>query len=542
MLEEAVRLSPHDARLRSDLAAAYLAHAQERGEPTSLLPALATAQRAVDLDGRLPEARFNHALALEKLYLPAAKKAWRDYLRLDSTSEWADEALGHFAGLVLQQPADLWSEQKPQLLAAGERGDFSTVRELVERFQEPVRAFAEQELLALWADHQAAGRSEDAARTLRAVRTIGRALAVVGGDSLLEESAAVIEAAVADGEHSDRVRALVEGHRAYKEGLALLTARRTATAATRFQHASQLLRSAKSPFAALAELSLSTCRYRSRDLSAALDLLDLLARDPHNGSFPNLLGRVFWLAGLVRGSSGDATGCLTLYREALSQFERTGEEGRIGALHNRIAEQLRLLGDSRKAWRSLYSALGATVRLRDFQALQPLWLEAAEGALELGELESAMVFQDEAVRGALASGRPEDVAFALLRRSPLQYRLGREDEAVRDLSQAREALAKVGDESFRRPMWAQFLQAEAELSLTSDPDQALRQLDEALAYYGDSAPGAVLSDLYRSRARAWLARGEEALAEKELRFGIRAIERQRQNVEEEDLRISYLDD
>jgi hypothetical protein len=49
----------------------------------------------------MPEAWFNRALALEQI--PAmrdrVKAAWDDYLNVDSTSEWADEAKQHIARL-----------------------------------------------------------------------------------------------------------------------------------------------------------------------------------------------------------------------------------------------------------------------------------------------------------------------------------------------------------------------------------------------------------------------------------------------------------
>jgi len=61
--------SPKDAKLLSDLAAAYLELSERKGDPTLLLSALEAADRAVDLDPQLPEASFNRALSLQKLFL-----------------------------------------------------------------------------------------------------------------------------------------------------------------------------------------------------------------------------------------------------------------------------------------------------------------------------------------------------------------------------------------------------------------------------------------------------------------------------------------
>lgn len=107
VLEEAVDESAPDARTLNDLAAAYLVRAARTNQPQDLTKALATADRAVKLDGHLPEAWFNRAYALESLSLvDEARQAWQDYLKQDKSSGWADEAREHLRaiGVVPQSP------------------------------------------------------------------------------------------------------------------------------------------------------------------------------------------------------------------------------------------------------------------------------------------------------------------------------------------------------------------------------------------------------------------------------------------------------
>jgi hypothetical protein len=80
------------ASVRSDLAAALIARARLTDTTADLSLAATEAARAVDADPRLPEARFNRALALHLSGSPGARQAWEDYLQLDSTSPWAAEA------------------------------------------------------------------------------------------------------------------------------------------------------------------------------------------------------------------------------------------------------------------------------------------------------------------------------------------------------------------------------------------------------------------------------------------------------------------
>jgi tetratricopeptide (TPR) repeat protein len=92
-LEAAAGQQPTDARILSDLAAAYLVRAARTGNKDDDSKALTTVNRALEIDRMLAEAQFNCAYALERLGLTAeARDAWNTYLAIDATSPWADEA------------------------------------------------------------------------------------------------------------------------------------------------------------------------------------------------------------------------------------------------------------------------------------------------------------------------------------------------------------------------------------------------------------------------------------------------------------------
>jgi tetratricopeptide (TPR) repeat protein len=84
-LTSATSAGPNDARAWSDLAAAYFA-ARKYDQ------AYQAADRAVQLDPNLNEARFNRALATSNRMPAESKKEWIDYLNHDSTGPWAEEA------------------------------------------------------------------------------------------------------------------------------------------------------------------------------------------------------------------------------------------------------------------------------------------------------------------------------------------------------------------------------------------------------------------------------------------------------------------
>jgi tetratricopeptide (TPR) repeat protein len=93
ILEAASSTTPTDAKIASDLSAAYLLRADRQKNKADASKALAAANRALEIDRLLPEALFNRALALQIIgQNEDARAAWQAYLTIDDRSGWADEA------------------------------------------------------------------------------------------------------------------------------------------------------------------------------------------------------------------------------------------------------------------------------------------------------------------------------------------------------------------------------------------------------------------------------------------------------------------
>lgn len=105
--EGALKFDGNDARVRSDLGAAYfeLAKSSAKERRLELLSrSLEELTAATRLDGELLEALFNRSLALQELRLPReAKESWSLYLQKDSSSPWAEEARRNLARLEREQ-------------------------------------------------------------------------------------------------------------------------------------------------------------------------------------------------------------------------------------------------------------------------------------------------------------------------------------------------------------------------------------------------------------------------------------------------------
>jgi tetratricopeptide (TPR) repeat protein len=101
VLEEAADQPNADARILNDLAAAYLVRAARDSQAQDVARALTMTERVIAADPRLAEGWFNRASAFEQMFLfDEARRAWEEYLKLDSSSGWAVEARRHLEQLA----------------------------------------------------------------------------------------------------------------------------------------------------------------------------------------------------------------------------------------------------------------------------------------------------------------------------------------------------------------------------------------------------------------------------------------------------------
>lgn len=99
-LERARSIRPNDIAILADLGAAYY----QKGAKTDDLEQYKDSYQRLSEGLRLkkddPTLLFDQALAAERIQAPtAARQAWEDYLKVDSTSGFANEARAHLAGV-----------------------------------------------------------------------------------------------------------------------------------------------------------------------------------------------------------------------------------------------------------------------------------------------------------------------------------------------------------------------------------------------------------------------------------------------------------
>ena len=105
---------------------------------TLLDKSLGQFETALKLSPRSPEALFNRALCLESLYLKEqAKEVWKQYLAVDTSSNWATEARNNLARIDAADSGDITSETLlERFVAAANIRDNAAASELISNTRE----------------------------------------------------------------------------------------------------------------------------------------------------------------------------------------------------------------------------------------------------------------------------------------------------------------------------------------------------------------------------------------------------------------------
>lgn len=533
-LREATDLAPGDATLLSDLAAALLEHGSRHDRPSDLFQALEMAERAVAADPDFPQANFNRALALERLFLAdPSRQAWEGYLELDPHSDWAREARRQLATLAADTTVQEWDEQRERLAAAARDDDLATVSAIAASHPREVRQYVEETLLGTWADEMSAGLDDQARQSLARARAIGDALASRAGDDLAVGAVQAIERA-----DPTRLASLVDGHRAYRDARRLYRQQRVSEADTRFLRARRALRRGRSPTSLWASLYLAIGQFGREELEGALSSLRQLLELPETERYPSFQGRVHWMIGLATFNRGEPAATLAAYGKALEIFERTQDRAAVASLHQLLAEILRYLGEDREAWRHLYQALALTPHLDDLRRLYVILSEASYACSDAGLHRAARRFRGELIRVAHLWNDPAAIAHALLQQAAILGDTGDVQQATASLAEARGLLRRIPDEAIRLRVAADLAMTEGEVEAEIDPVDAAAKLGQALDYFLSQGHRRPLVNVYEARGRAALAAGEPETALAEYQHGIEEYELLRERVPQERLRIS----
>src|ERR1051325_9627683 len=429
--------SAADARVWSDLAAARYTESVETGDPAQLTQALAAADAALRIDGRLAEALFNRALIVERLGLrDQARAAWERYLSVDASSKWSDEARRHL--LQLAPVADFRPELERRYSVL--QRDPAAARELADRYPHDARLWGETEILGRWADAFEKGDVAIADRHLAVARAFGESVAR-RGDMMLARAVEAIERA-----DTAQRKQLASGHRCFREGQRLLRAGQPADAEPLFVSAQRDLASGGSPAALLASYFGANTLYLNGHIAQSRALLARLALQAPP-EYPAHRAQVEWQLGLADASVGAWGDAIRALSDSIATFDRLSDSVFANRVRDILAEVYDRLGERRIAWRHRIIALRGMGRSDPQRLRVALYAAARSSALN----------RQWAVTASLLGLQPEPPsdgddllnAEVLLHRARICARLGDRVAASLDLRNASGAISRIGDATFR---------------------------------------------------------------------------------------------
>lgn len=504
LLEEAVREAPGEARLWSDLAAAYA----ETNQP---LRALVVADKALRIEPEFAPALQNRALALEHLGLAAVAKP------------------------ALLSERSRWKALEKDFVAAAAAGDEEAVFRMFGQCPGLARVYAEGVYLARWAAAVGTDPAE-ADRWLRVVRTAGRVLRR-RGDLLVAESVAVIDGAIARGDSA----AVAQAYLAYDSARRAYGRRDYAPAERELRDAAARFRAVRSPMEQVARSYTAALLFELARTDEAADILTRVLARERSGEHRALLAHAeqqMALCNAHRGRWNEAAENATRSAE-LSQ--RLGETAQAGESETMLAVVLDLVGQRERGWE---------LRVRAFENMStggaPDRLLAAVGsatraAMRARDLELALSLLDLEVSLAARARDPLLSADLFTRRALVQHERRDFDDRDTSAGRARAATGGITDGNERARLTIELDAAEAVFVRERHPARAVELFGRAIQFCERTNRRIQLPTLLLQRGRAHLATGDRKLAQQDFSTAIDALDAQRGAIRDLSLRSRLLD-
>lgn len=522
VLRAAASQEATDQNVWGDLSAALIASCDDFHSLEDCLDALAAADTALARDANAGTARFNRALALQRLGLiDDARREWNLTLQEDIAPEWRREAQEN--ATHLQKAVRDWASDRAQLEAAIVRSDWARVRSLVTAHPRDARVWGEGVYLGQWADAVTAVDRPAATRALDIARAIGESLRVVSGESFLSD--AVQNVTEATRAKDEDMRTVALAYIRYREGRQKHSAFRPGEAIPLLEKSQELFAQSGSPMQFVAAYYIASARYAANEIEEASARLDALAGHHfERRGYVALSAQIGWEHGLCRLVRGEFSTALDILERSASAFGSLGEEENRASIEDFIAEVHEFTGNPSEAWNVRARALAVMGNERRLVSLAT----AATARMQRGEWKRAVTLLNLRVETALRIANTLHAASALVQRSIAKSRLNDRRAAAQDLQLARAWLAAIRDAH-------QHHRVEAELAFgegiaAQDPRTAIDSFSRALEFYRQNDLEVFFAQVLLERARANRRNGDLQAAYADALDGLESLEQQRRSV------------
>ncbi|MEK7724025.1 MAG: CHAT domain-containing protein [Acidobacteriota bacterium] len=342
--EKAAKLNAHNAKLNNDLSVALIEKGKQKdeGKLEFFAKANESIEKAIEQDKNLKEAYFNRALVSELLGIPSqAKESWENYLKLDSTSKWADEVRERLKKLEANKPISKTKEQILQdFLEAKNANDTEKAWQTLSRNREMITGkLIPQQLAFLFVDSKSNGDEAKAKESLAAMIYVGTLEKEKSGDPFWADLAKIYQSA-----SSADIEILTKAQESVKKGYALAKD-------LQYQEAEKDFESAKAGFvkvnnipeAMFCEYWLGYLTNRLKNVPQSVERLKSIEKTGKEKNYSWLLGHILcWLA-INHSEIGETSKALKYYAEALTRTESISDTQNTQKVLSLIATEYKFL-------------------------------------------------------------------------------------------------------------------------------------------------------------------------------------------------------
>lgn len=544
--ESALRTDGQNARLHNDLGVALLekGRAAEGGETRfdALGRSVEHFTKAVELDDSLLESYFNRALAYQALTLRGqAEEGWKEYLRRDAGSPWADEAKRNLKLLEESSYAapPNAEEALKSFLDAARSGDDAAAWKIVGYSYTSAGSSITNRLLDSELGLSSPADSGERGTSLTALAYLARLERERGGDRFTSDLVGEYERATPQQRES-----LKEARGHMRAGYELFTQLKMAEAIDEYVKARLAYERADAGAESVfVEYRLAHCHIFLPDLEKARAGFEKLAAVSEARGYHWLQAHALYGLAHVSIDSNDFSKAADYNRLALLAFEHASDNnGRLRCLVQ-LADINRILNRIGLSMGHLREGLA----LADGGPVEPLqrWGILVQVALCLssrGMNTAALLHQKEALGLALRIDRPLLVSRSYGYVGAAYASLKMYAEALDSVTRAFEVGRGMPDSQARAEIMANASQQSGDiLRQSGECGKALEAYDRSLRLYDELSVPYYTYSARKGKFLCFMAAHDDRAAGEELRTVLSLFERYRSKITAESQRNSFFD-
>jgi CHAT domain-containing protein len=469
-----------------------------------------------------------------------AESDWKQYLTLDGDSAWAEEAREHLENLRerSRRLGNLEQTTQTAFQAAEAAGDEIRMRELVTRHFVPVQNLAMDRLFDQYLSAAIAGEKSQADQRLRSLKRIGRLIGDIKGDRFVADTVAFVERgdlrvkSEAQSVHRLLQQAGQEHARGNSGAACELYAKARAVAERIGDH----------PHAEMAAQGIVRYNHNKGKSEELAALRNKLVGDSKRRNHLQLHARALLALANAEGAEQRLSLSLEHSRQAVEIARRLGDAEMeinasrfVGCAYNSLGDH-----DSAVKWLSEATSLLRNSWVKPILAAVT-FNEMGDILFRKGKYPIALPYQHETVWLCEQAGNPMLLAFAIQRLGLTYGMLGRQDEATRYLKDAVARAEAIPDQMSRLQLQIDMYTKSGDFYLQQKKfNEAIAVYRQALESIGGADKRYHLTSIRQGLATAYMANGQDAEAEAQLKESVRLAEEAREQINDAQGRGSFL--